>query len=129
MKLLLTKTRPLSLAYRKHLMPFSWRGLSKIVSEEETIENMRKRLENQMNEKQDLHEGFDRLKVENANDRSSIVKNLSLQLLDVESPQKILEIFQTEYLEQTRYIHVEELFMLLYFFKTQVRELHDDSAR
>lgn len=49
--------------------------------------------------------------------------------MEVESPIKILEIFQSEYLEPIREIHVEELFMLLYFFKTQVRELHDDSAR
>jgi hypothetical protein len=68
-------------------------SFSKIITEEETIENLRKRLENQINGKQSLNEGYDRLKVENANDRSSIVKNLSLQLLDVESPQKILDIF------------------------------------
>ena len=46
-----------------------------------------------MGEKEILNEGYDRLKVEDANDRSSIVKNLSLQLLDVDSPTKILEIF------------------------------------
>ena len=31
-----------------------------------------------MGEKEGANEGFDRLKVEDANDRSSIVKNLSL---------------------------------------------------
>jgi hypothetical protein len=51
MKSLIAKTRLLTFAHSKHLMPYTCKGFTKIVSEEETIENMRKRLENQMNEK------------------------------------------------------------------------------
>lgn len=65
-----------------------------IVSEEETLENMRKRLEKQIGDKENITDNYDRLKVEDANDRSSIVKNLSLQLLEIDSPTKILDIFQ-----------------------------------
>lgn len=58
------------------------------------------------------------------------MKNLSLTLLDMDSPTKILDIFERDYLNTHKdNIYVEELFMLLYFFKTQVREWHDESAR
>jgi len=63
-----------------------------------------------------------------ATDRASLVKNLSLQLLDVNSPLKILEIYEREYMTKQSGVFPEELFMLLYFFKTQVRELADVSA-
>jgi len=55
---------------------------------------MRKRLEKQIGDKENITDNYDRLKVEDANDRSSIVKNLSLQLLEIDSPTKILDIFQ-----------------------------------
>ena len=99
MKSLIARSRLLTFVKTRRLITQPSMSFSKIITEEETIENLRKRLENQMNEKQNLSEGYERLKVENANDRSSIVKNLSLQLLDVESPQKILDIFQSDYLE------------------------------
>ena len=35
-----------------------------------------------------------------ADDRSAVVKNLSLQLLDVDSPIKILDIFEKDYLSK-----------------------------
>jgi hypothetical protein len=63
-----------------------------------------------------------------ATDRASVVKNLSLQLLDVNSPLKILEIYEREYMTKQPEVFPEELFMLLYFFKTQVRDLADVSA-
>jgi hypothetical protein len=56
-----------------------------------------------------------------------------LQLLDVDSPIKILDIFEKDYLSKMSSdngkVHVEELMMLLYFFKTLLREWHDDSAK
>lgn len=48
MKSILTKTRPLFLAKRNHSMPFTFRGFTKIVTEEETVEIMIKKLEKQM---------------------------------------------------------------------------------
>lgn len=51
-------------------------------------------------------------------------------LLDIEQPTAILDIFARDYLEQNHdSIYVEELFMLLYFLKTTIRELHEDSAK
>lgn len=48
----------------------------------------------------------------------------------MDSPTKILDIFEKEYLNSHRdNVFVEELFMLLHFFKTQIREWHDTSAR
>ena len=60
--------------------------------------------------------------------RETRVKNLSLSLLEVDSPLKVLDLFEREYLNSASERHVEELFMLLHFFKSTVREWQDDAA-
>jgi hypothetical protein len=103
-----------------------------IVTEEETLENLQKEIHREMGKvgNENIMSAAQQELRSKDTDRSSIVKNLSLSLLDVDSPIKILDIFQRDYLNMTKdNIFVEELFMLLYFFKTQVREYQDDSAR
>lgn len=61
------------------------------------------------------------------------VKNISLRLLNVTSPTQVLDLFEEEFINVARdgrekgaaLASVEELFMLLYFFKTQIREFTD----
>lgn len=50
-------------------------------------------------------------------DRESATKNLSLSLLQTESPEQVLNIFEREYLRQHRQIiYPEELCLVYYFF-------------
>ena len=92
-----------------------------IITEEETLENLEASLKREMikNINQDILQSAQKELRSEQNDRSSIVRNLSLLLLDIDSPTKILEIFERDYLNTKKdFIFVEELFMLLYFFKT-----------
>ena len=68
---------------------------------------------------------FEDLKDEDATDRDSLVKNLSLQLLNADSPVRVLDIFEKNFVSnraeqhgEFREVFIEELFMMLYFFKT-----------
>ena len=76
----------------------------------------------------DYQAAMKQLKVENATDRGSVVKNLSLQLLEANSALKVLDIYEKDFMQKKSNVYAEELFMLLYFFKTQVRDLADSSA-
>jgi hypothetical protein len=92
-----------------------------IITEEETLENLEASLKREMikTSNQDILQSAQKELRSEQNDRSSIVRNLSLLLLDIDSPTKILEIFERDYLNTKKdFIFVEELFMLLYFFKT-----------
>ena len=92
-----------------------------IITEEETLENLEASLKREMikTSNQDILQSAQKELRSEQNDRSSIVRNLSLILLDIDSPTKILEIFERDYLNTKKdFIFVEELFMLLYFFKT-----------
>lgn len=92
-----------------------------IITEEETLENLEASLKREMikTSNQDILQSAQKELRSEQNDRSSIVRNLSLLLLDIDSPTKILEIFERDYLNTKKdFIYVEELFMLLYFFKT-----------
>ena len=92
-----------------------------IITEEETLENLEASLKREMIKisNQDILQSAQKELRSEQNDRSSIVRNLSLLLLDIDSPTKILEIFERDYLNTKKdFIYVEELFMLLYFFKT-----------
>lgn len=103
-----------------------------IVTEDETLENLKNTMEREMgkfNNSDMLAAAKEELKDE-PQDRSSVVKNLSLMLLDIEQPTQILDIFARDYLGQNHdNVYVEELFMLLYFFKTTIREWQEESAK
>ena len=70
--------------------------------------------------------------------RAAKVKNISLRLLGVSSPQEVLDLFEEEFIvdaeERAQSLQpgadstIEELFMFLYFFKTQIRSLRDAEA-
>jgi hypothetical protein len=51
----------------------------------------------------------------------------------VESPTEVLDLFQEEFIDVERdgrtIATVEELFMLLYFFKTQIRNISDEQGQ
>ena len=69
------------------------------------------------------------------------MKNISLRLLNVTSPQEVLGLFEEEFIavvndamemeidRSTEQATVEELFMFLYFFKSQIGELDDEQAK
>jgi hypothetical protein len=66
-----------------------------IVTEDETLENLKNTMEREMgkfNTSDMLAAAKEELKDE-TQDRSSVVKNLSLMLLDIEQPTQILDIF------------------------------------
>jgi len=65
------------------------------------------------------------LKVPNASDRESLVKNISLSLLKAETPQSVLQLFENEILRNAtqREIFLEEVLMFLFFFKQQCRDV------
>lgn len=82
--------------------------------------------------KEDFASHFDELIDKEATDRDTLVKNLSLQLLNVDSPTAVLDIFEKNFIAnraeqhgEFREVLVEELFMLLYFFKSQIRNVPD----
>ena len=54
-------------------------------------------------------------------------KNLSLKLLDTKSPEQVMKIFESEFLNQdiTRTIHSEEIILILKFFESAVRMSFD----
>jgi hypothetical protein len=96
---------------------------------------------------ENIFRNFDVLKVDDAKSRSDMVKNLSLSLLSAGSPSEVLEIFTREIIQQarsplekytavtpedkeeTREVFVEELLMILHFFKAQLRDEHDQVAK
>lgn len=103
-----------------------------IVSEEQTLENLRVSMEREVNKysNKDLLAAAQEELQDAHKDRSSVVKNLSLMLLDIEHPTAILDIFARDYLHTDHdTIFVEELFMLLYFLKTTIREMHEEAAK
>ena len=69
------------------------------------------------------------------------MRNISLRLLNVTSPQEVLGLFEEEFIavvndamemeidRSTEQATVEELFMFLYFFKSQIGELDDEQAK
>lgn len=88
----------------------------------------------------DLSGHFDALKVDisaiedEGERRAAKVKNISLRLLGVNGPQAVLDIFEEEFIIAPRETDgvkagdeatTEELFMFLYFFKTQIRDMND----
>lgn len=68
-----------------------------------------------------------------------MVKNISLTLLNSQTPQDVLEIFTREILQtetlasmpasEQRTIHVEELLIALHFFKAHLRDLHESDIK
>lgn len=81
---------------------------------------------------------FNQLKVEGARTRSDHVKNLSLTLLNAHTPQDVLEIFSKDILNvdvanpgqnQRRVVSVEELLIVLHFFKAHLRDLHEQDVQ
>jgi hypothetical protein len=59
---------------------------------------------------------FEELKEEKLDDRESATKNLSLSLLQTETPDQVLNIFEREYLRQRKEtIYPEELCLIFYF--------------
>ena len=75
--------------------------------------------------KEDFQDHFDELEVKDPTNRDEHVKNLSLKLLSAHSPTQVLAIFEEKYIKnrseqhgENREVYIEELFMLLYFFKT-----------
>lgn len=59
---------------------------------------------------------FEELKEEKVDDRESAAKNLSITLLQTESPDQVLNIFEREYLRQRKeMIYPEELCLIFYF--------------
>lgn len=60
------------------------------------------------------------------------MKNLSLELLNADTPIKVLNLYETNYLtgasERNTEIFIEELFMLLYFFKSHIRDLSFEAS-
>lgn len=89
--------------------------------------------------KDDFSEHWDTLKVDakgeqsDADKRAAKVKNISLRLLNVEGPTQVLDLFEEEFISvhtgegeiSDNLASVEELFMLLYFFKSQIKNLSD----
>ena len=70
--------------------------------------------------------------------RAAKVKNISLRLLGVNSPQDVLNLFEEEFIAVTRDMAsvdvenlatIEELFMFLYFFKSQIGNLTDEEGK
>ena len=68
--------------------------------------------------------------------RAAKVKNISLRLLNVESPGQVLDLFEDEFIQAergegdtTNVASVDELFMLLYFFKSQLKNLADERGQ
>lgn len=81
---------------------------------------------------------YDDLKLEvdsnasEADQRAAKVKNISLRLLGIESARGILDLFEEEFVVASReggttdgVGSIEELFMFLYFFKTQLSNMSD----
>jgi hypothetical protein len=76
---------------------------------------------------------FDRIKVEGARSRSDMIKNLSLTLLNAQTALDVLDIFTRDILhvdaanplQPARAIYVEELLIILHFFKAHLRDMHD----
>ena len=73
----------------------------------------------------DFKNHFDELQVPDATSREDLVKNISLQLLNADSPLQVLDVFEKNFIVnrseqhgEFREVFIEELFMLLYFFKT-----------
>lgn len=63
-------------------------------------------------------------------DKSSRVKNVSLSLLDIKHPAKVLDFFQSNYLDRPlKDVYVEELLMVLHNLKLLLREIDDQSAK
>ena len=59
-------------------------------------------------------------------DKSSRIKNVSLTLLDIKHPAKVLDFFQAKYLDQSKKgFYVEELLMVLHNLKLLLRELDE----
>jgi len=59
---------------------------------------------------------FEELKDEKVDDRESAAKNLSLSLLQTETPDQVLNLFEREYLRHRReLIYPEELCLIFYF--------------
>ena len=119
--------RPL-LALSAVARPFS----QKLVSEEETLKNMERALKKEMRDHENMVSAAAEQLQDQEDSRAARVKNLSLSLLEVDSPIKVLDLFDREYLQQhqnNKEVYVEELFMLLHFFKATVREWQDDAAR
>jgi hypothetical protein len=59
-------------------------------------------------------------------DKSSRIKNVSLTLLDIKHPAKVLDFFQANYLDQSKKgFYVEELLMVLHNLKLLLRELDE----
>ena len=81
-------------------------------------------------EAEDFNNHFAELKIEESEGmtedekRGARVKNLSLQLLSANTPKQVLDLFE-KLNEQPESIFVEELFMLLYFFNSQCRSMHE----
>ena len=67
--------------------------------------------------------------------RAAKVKNISLKLLGIESPKSVLDLFEQEFItvsrtgmpskDEPQIATIEELFMFLYFFKTQIRNMSE----
>jgi hypothetical protein len=75
-------------------------------------------------------------------DRDSMIKNLSLELLEVESAKDVLDLFEKHYLnkqaaaeinfmeeEKQEPILVENLALLLLFFKTRLQNMESFQAQ
>ena len=67
---------------------------SKVVSEEETLKNLENALKKEMREHESTLQAATQELQTDATDRASVVKNLSLSLLEVDSPLKILDLFE-----------------------------------
>ena len=56
-------------------------------------------------------------------------------MLDVESPQAVLDLFEEEFIiapresQEAEMATIEELFMFIYFLKSQLRNLTDDEGQ
>lgn len=72
-----------------------------------------------------------------AEKRAAKVKNISLRLLSVTSPQEVLQMFEDEFItvdrtettDDSNLATIEELFMFLYFFKSQIGNMDEAEAR
>ena len=97
---------------------------------------IKKKAEDAGFKREEFSDHFDQLQEEDPQDRESLIKNISLQLLSAENPVQVLDIFESNFITtnteqntERREIFIEELCMVLYFLKSAIRNLTDEEGK